>query len=375
MAGIYLHIPFCKQACHYCDFHFSTSLKLRQPLLEALAHEMVDRKKEWVFGDVHTIYLGGGTPSILEVDELKRLLELIYLHYPVASDVEITLEANPDDLTVKKIKALQGTEINRLSIGIQSFFDEDLHYMNRAHSASEAETSIKASQDAGFENLTIDLIYGTPTLTHERWISNLRKSISFLVPHLSCYALTVEEKTPLAGLIKKKKREEVNETNVTDHFFTMAQMLTQEGFEHYEISNFAKKTFRSQHNAAYWSGQPYLGFGPGAHSFNGFEKRRWNVSNNPNYIRQVTESSTYFEEEMLDEKQRVNEFLMTRIRLLEGVSMDEMLRLFGKTYCDSVFQVADTWNKNWYHWQNNSLILTLEGKIISDQLASDLFFL
>jgi oxygen-independent coproporphyrinogen-3 oxidase len=375
MAGIYIHIPFCKQACHYCDFHFSTSLKLQQPLLAALAIEIRDRKKEWSFGAVNTIYLGGGTPSILEVDELKRLLELIYLNYPVAPDAEITLEANPDDLTPKKIAALRGTGINRFSIGVQSFFDEDLHYMNRAHNASEAETAIKASQDAGFENLTIDLIYGTPTLTRERWISNLRKSISFLVPHLSCYALTVEEKTPLAGLIRKKKLEEVSETQVADHFFAMAQILTQEGFEHYEISNFAKKSFRSRHNAAYWWGQAYLGFGPGAHSFNGFEKRRWNVSNNVSYIRQIHEPPAYYEEEILQEKDRANEFVMTRIRLQEGVSMDELLRVFGKNYHDQVLQVVDSWNKNWYHWQNNSLLLTLEGKIISDKLASDLFFL
>ena len=373
MAGIYIHIPYCKQACHYCDFHFSTSLATKEALLEALCAEMVQRKTELDPPLIDTIYFGGGTPSILEVDEIKRLLECIFTNYQVKPKAEITLEANPDDLTTKKILALRHTEINRFSIGVQSFFNEDLRYMNRAHDAEEAEKSIKASQDAGFENITIDLIYGTPTLTDERWLDNLRQSVSFLVPHLSCYALTVEEKTPLASLIQKKKQAPVEEGKVADHFSIMTETLTHRGFEQYEISNFAKPGYRSQHNASYWSGQPYVGFGPGAHSFNGTDKRRWNVSNNTTYIRSIRQGEKYFEEEILSERDRFNEFIMTRIRLLEGISLNEVEQRFGKDYHQHLLTQIDRWEKKKYAVQSNFITLTDKGKIISDQLAADLF--
>lgn len=375
MAGIYLHIPFCKQACHYCDFHFSTSLQLKESLLEALNKEIINRRDELNGEKIETIYLGGGTPSILEIDEIKRILEVIYTHYQVTNNAEITLEANPDDLTNTKIKALRDTAINRFSIGVQSFFDEDLQYMNRAHNAGEAERAIKASQDAGFENITIDLIYGTPTLTDENWRSNLRKSVSFGVSHLSCYALTVEEKTPLASLIKRKKLALVDDAKVADHFLMMAETLTQNGFEHYEISNFAKPNFRSKHNSSYWSGKPYLGFGPGAHSFNGIEKRRWNISNNPSYIQSIQQNEKFFEEEILQQKDQFNEFIMTKIRLVEGISLVTIQQLFGKDYYDHINTLIENWDPKLYALQNNSIILTNAGKIISDQLASDLFFL
>jgi oxygen-independent coproporphyrinogen-3 oxidase len=373
MAGIYLHIPFCKQACHYCDFHFSTSLQLKEPLLQALHKEIISRKDELKGMQINTIYFGGGTPSILQTDELKRIIELLFEHYPVSNDAEITLEANPDDLLKTKIKELHNTPINRFSIGVQSFHNEDLIYMNRAHNANEAETAIKASQDLGFENITIDLIYGTPTLTNEGWDSNLRKSISFEVPHISCYALTVEEKTPLASLIQRAKILGVDDSVVSDHFYQMVETLGRQGFEQYEISNFAKPGYRSKHNSAYWHGVPYLGFGPGAHSFNGIDNRRWNISNNARYIQKLNSSEVYFEQEILELKDLFNEYLMTHIRLIEGIQLNEIQEKFGNEFATHLLSLTDNWDKNWYRWEHNSLSLTPQGKIISDRLASDLF--
>jgi oxygen-independent coproporphyrinogen III oxidase len=373
MAGIYLHIPFCKKACHYCDFHFSTSLQLKEPLLHALKKEILWRKDELQGERIETIYFGGGTPSLLSIAEINSILDLIFTHYPLESKMEITLEANPDDLSDTKLKELKSSSVNRFSIGVQSFFDEDLLYMNRAHDARESERAIKASQDAGFENLTIDLIYGTPTLTDANWIENLRKTVSFQVPHVSCYALTVEEKTPLASLIKSKKRVAVDDAKVADHFHILTETLPASGLEHYEISNFATPGFRSKHNSSYWHGKPYLGFGPSAHSYNGLHKRRWNISNNPKYIQEIEKRGTYFEEEMLDQKDRFNEYIMTRIRLIEGISMDEVNLIFGTEFLDHLKVAIENWNENWYAVQNNSIVLTTQGKLISDNLASRLF--
>jgi len=373
MAGIYLHIPFCKQACHYCDFHFSTSLQLKEPLLLALEKEIISRKNELNNEEIETIYFGGGTPSILKTDELKRIIETLYVHYPVSKTAEITLEANPDDLTKSKIKELVNTSINRFSIGVQSFHNEDLLYMNRAHNASEAETAIKASQDSGFENITIDLIYGTPTLTEEGWLDNLRKTVSFNVPHISCYALTVEDKTPLASLIQRKKMLAVDEIKVTEHFSILVKTLSQEGFEQYEISNLAKTGYRSKHNSSYWHGKPYLGLGPGAHSFNGLDQRRWNVANNAQYIQKINSNETYFDHEVLSLNNRFNEYIMTHLRLIEGVQLKEIEQKFGLEFATYVLEVTNQWDKNWYAKSGNSLILSNSGKIISDRLASDLF--
>jgi len=342
-------------------------------LLKALHEEIGLRKDELKGEKIDTIYFGGGTPSILEVYEINKILEQIFENYSVNPRAEITLEANPDDLIDEKIKALKTTDINRCSIGVQSFFEEDLLYMNRAHNARESERAIKVSQDAGFENLTIDLIYGTPTLTDENWINNLRKTVSFNVPHVSSYALTVEEKTPLAGLIKSKKRAMVDDERVADHFKILSETLPAEGFEHYEISNFAKPGFRSKHNSSYWSGKPYLGFGPSAHSYNGQDKRRWNVANNAAYIQKIKEKNPYFEEEILSDIDRFNEFIMTRIRLIEGISIQEINLIFGTEFSDHIYEAISKWKTEWYAMQNNFLRLTPEGKIISDSLASGLF--
>lgn len=375
MAGIYIHIPFCKQACHYCDFHFSTSLMLKQPLLNALKYEIIARKNELEGLTINTIYFGGGTPSILEIDEIKKIIEIIYSHYKISNNVEITLEANPDDLTKRKINELKTTEINRFSIGIQSFFNEDLQYMNRAHNAIQAESAVKTSQDAGFENITIDLIYGTPTLTNENWLTNLRKTISLQVPHLSCYALTVENDTPLFHLIKRNKLLLVDEETIANHFKIMTETLSKEGFEQYEISNFCKPGFQSMHNSSYWNGLPYLGLGPGAHSFNGEEKRRWNIANNAAYINSVTTNQKYFEEETLSQIDKYNEFIMTQIRLSKGISLAIITEKFGVDYHNHVINCLQKWDSSNYSIKNNCIILTFAGILLSDKLASELFLI
>jgi oxygen-independent coproporphyrinogen-3 oxidase len=247
--------------------------------------------------------------------------------------------------------------------------------MNRAHNATEAERAIKASQDAGFENITIDLIYGTPGLTDENWMDNLRKSVSFGVPHISCYALTVEDKTPLSGLIRSNQRAPVDENKVADQFSILAEMLPQYQYEQYEISNFARPGFRSKHNSSYWAGKPYLGFGPSAHSFNGFDTRRWNVSNNSKYIQAINNGENFFENEKLNETDRFNEFIMTRIRLTEGISLDQINLIFGTDYGDHLMNHIDQWNQEWYALQNNCIVLKNQGKIISDHLVAGLFLL
>ncbi len=340
----------------------------------ALHQEIASRKDELSMDPIETIYFGGGTPSILEIDEIKKILELVYMHYQVVDEVEITLESNPDDLSPKKIKGLRTSMINRFSIGVQSFFEEDLQYMNRVHSVSEAERSVKSVQDAGFENITIDLIYGTPTLSKEHWEENLRKTISLEVPHVSCYALTVEENTPLEHLIRRKKLPLVEDAQVADHFLMLVEQLIPVGFEQYEISNFSKPGYRSRHNTAYWSGKAYLGFGPGAHSFNGKDQRRWNLSNNALYVQKTAAKETYWDQEILTEKDRYNEFIMTQIRLQEGISLDLVERKFGQSYKQHLLNGLEGFSKDAYTLLDNKMVLTIQGKLISDRLASDLFF-
>jgi oxygen-independent coproporphyrinogen-3 oxidase len=288
MAGIYIHIPFCKQACYYCDFHFSTSLKKKDELLAALKKELQLRKNEFEDITVETIYFGGGTPSLLSQKELEEILESVYDNYSIVDNPEITLEANPDDLSKSKILDLSKSAVNRLSIGIQSFFDADLKLMNRAHSAVEAELSLELARDY-FINISIDLIYGIPGASNEQWAQNIEKALSFKVPHISSYALTVEPKTALASFIKKGLVENVDDEKAHDQFHLLKAKLEDEGFVHYELSNFGKEGYFSQNNSAYWQGKPYLGIGPSAHSFNGIQ-RGWNVRNNIKYIKALQQN-------------------------------------------------------------------------------------
>src|SRR5690554_2811003 len=286
MAGIYIHVPFCKQACHYCDFHFTTSLKYKEELLSALQKELIISKGYLQEQTIESIYLGGGTPSLLSAQEINYLLDTIYTHFSIASNPEITIEANPDDLTKEKVRELRESLINRFSIGVQSFFEEDLRWMNRAHNAKEAESAIKRVQDAGFENITADLIYGYPLLSNLKWVSNIQQIIDLHIPHLSAYSMTIEPQTPLASFINKGVQKPMNEGQSADQFLILTDMITNNGFEQYEISNYARNECYSKHNTNYWKGVSYLGIGPSAHSFNG-KSRQWNIANNTKYIQSI----------------------------------------------------------------------------------------
>lgn len=374
MAGIYIHIPFCKQACHYCDFHFSTSLKTKEEFLLALQREIGSRTNEISDQKIETIYLGGGTPSILTADEVKMIIEWIYNQFNVVNEPEITLEANPDDLTKSKVREWRTTAINRFSIGVQSFSNADLNYLNRAHSADEADAGIKAIQDAGIENITIDFIYGIPGSTELVWDSNLNKAIELGIPHISAYALTLENDTPLFHLIKRKKLSGLDDDLLADQYHQMLRVLRNAGFEQYEISNFSQPGMRSRHNSSYWAGKPYLGFGPSAHSYDGERIRRWNISNNIKYIRGILEKGGCFESEVISDTDKMNEVLLTRLRLLEGLGLNDFENRFGTDFKNQLIHSISFISKKYYEIENDHILLTDEGKLISDRLISNLFF-
>ncbi|MDP3353487.1 MAG: radical SAM family heme chaperone HemW [Flavobacteriaceae bacterium] len=374
MAGIYLHIPFCKQACFYCDFHFSVSLKNKDPLLKSLETELVLRKDYLQNSPIETIYFGGGTPSLLSADEIWRLFDVISKNYNLSSDIEFTLEANPDDLTTQKVKELSHTPINRFSIGIQSFFDEDLKFMNRAHTASEADASVKIVQDAGYENITIDLIYGIPNMSADKWKENLNKLFELDVPHLSCYALTVEEKTALNHLIKTNKYPAVSDELAYEHFQILVQETIQQNFIQYELSNFGKEGYFSKHNSSYWMGKSYLGIGPSAHSFNG-NSRSWNIANNPKYIKSLSKNELPITTEILTKTNQFNEYLMTGLRTIFGVSLSEIEIRFGLDYKNHLLkQVEKQLNLKQVEIKNNIIYITSKGRFLTDAILADLFF-
>ena len=374
MAGIYIHIPFCKQACTYCNFHFSTSLKLRERVLEALLTELESRHSELNNSIVETIYLGGGTPSLLTITEIAEIFEVIYRWYSVDSSPEITLEANPDDLTDDKIEELYSSLINRLSIGTQSFFDKDLQYMNRVHNADEAYRSIAEARNIGFDNITIDLIYGTPTLSNDNWESNLLKVEELGVPHLSAYQLTVEPRTALAAFIQKGTAQPPEDIVAVEQFNLLMAWAAQNEFEHYEISNLCKPGYRSRHNSSYWQGKPYLGIGPAAHSFNG-TKRSWNVANNSRYIKMISAHQSAIDGvEELNLSQQYNEYVMTGLRLSEGVSEIGVSR-FGVKYLEHFTEcIREYVEKQYVEEIQGSYRLTRDGKPFADRVASDCFY-
>lgn len=373
MPGIYLHIPFCKQACHYCDFHFSTSLKKKTELVDALCRELVLRKSE-LSGTVETIYFGGGTPSLLTQPELDQIFKTIFENFTVSKTPEITLEANPDDLTEKKIKQLADSPINRLSIGIQSFFEKDLKLMNRAHNAKEAEQCLTLAIKY-FDNISLDLIYGVPGMTNARWKQNIEKALSFGIPHISSYALTVEPKTALDTFIKKGIVPPIDENLTEQHFHTLIDTLTRKGFVHYELSNFGKEGFFSQNNTAYWQGKTYLGIGPSAHSYNG-KNRSWNVRNNTLYIKSIENGKLPSETETLSKTDRYNEYVMTGLRTMWGVSLEKVERDFGEKYLDYLLLQAHKHIENHLLFLDGDLLLvTQKGKFLSDGISSDLFLL
>jgi len=373
MAGIYLHIPFCKKACHYCDFHFSTSVQYKDQMLSALRHEIMLRMHYLGKEKIETIYFGGGTPSVLSADEIQILIDEITSRFEVSADAEITLEANPDDLNAQKVRELRQTPVNRFSIGAQSFFDEDLQWMNRAHNSKEAESSVKRVQDAGFENITIDLIYGFPLLTDIKWNQNIQTLIDFQVPHISSYSMTVEPQTALASFIKKGKEQVMNESQSSAQFLTLIGRLTEAGFEHYEISNFAKPGMHSKHNSNYWEGVNYLGIGPSAHSFNG-ESRQWNIANNHHYMQEIQQGKIPAETEYLTIENRINEYIMTSLRTSKGLNINLIAERFGTDYSESIRKEIEKFSdKNWLEINDQKISLSLEGKLFADHIASELF--
>ena len=373
MAGIYIHIPFCKQACFYCDFHFSTSLKRKEEMLQAILSELQLRKNEFEDEQIETIYFGGGTPSLLTSEEIATIFKVIYRNYNVIESPEITLEANPDDLSESKIIALSNSPMNRLSIGIQSFFEDDLQFMNRAHTAEESKNCLSVAMRY-FDNITIDLIYGVPNMSTKKWKENLKIAFDFGVPHISSYALTVEEKTALHNFIKKGTVPPINEQQALEHFNILVSETEKQGFEHYEISNFGKSAYFSKHNTSYWLGKKYLGIGPSAHSFNG-KQRSWNIANNVKYIKSINNKTLPLEFEELSINNRFNEYIMTGLRTIWGVDLNKIEQDFGKTYLNEL-------NKNSQSFiekglleitSENKLVTTNKGKFLADGIASDLF--
>ncbi len=380
MAGIYIHIPFCRQACTYCNFHFSVHLSGMEPMVAAIEKEIRQASADQFPNTddaltIDTIYFGGGTPGLLSPPLLNRLLAAIYQRFVVQSGAEITLETNPDDHSTEKLLAWKRAGINRLSIGVQSFYEDDLRWMNRVHNAGQSLLAIQAAQRAGFHNLTIDLIYGTPQLTDERWLHNLQQATALGVQHLSCYALTVEPKTALAAQIHKGTTQNVNADQQASQFLLLTDWAAQNGFEHYEISNLAKPGHRSRHNSAYWQGKPYWGFGPSAHSFDGYTRRWWNIANNTLYQKLIENNLPLYEEEILTPAQQLNEYVMTALRTGEGIQLRDSRWISADlNFQKQVLKAAAKWQqleKLMVH--EHAIQLTTPGRLYADGIAADLF--
>lgn len=374
MAGIYLHIPFCKQACYYCNFHFSTTLRQKGAMVESILKEL-ELRQDYLGGEaIQSIYFGGGTPSLLDIGELEQLFDKIHRLYRVEPDAEITLEANPDDLTPEKLRDLKNySPVNRLSIGIQSFADEDLRWMNRAHTSSHARACLDDALSMGFQDLTIDLIYGSPTTPDEVWAENLRLAFEYGIPHLSCYCLTVEEGTALGTFVRRGQQPPVDEERAARQFEMLMEGTAAHGYEHYEISNFALPGRYARHNTNYWRSASYLGLGPSAHSFDG-SSRQWNVANNAQYIKALSEGMIPFEREVLTFVQQYNEYVMTSLRTMWGADL-EKIRAFGQEFLahfersSQQFLEAGTLIKF-----EDTFRLSPAGKLLADRVAMELFF-
>ena len=374
MSGIYIHIPFCKQACHYCDFHFSTSMKKKDEMVLALAKEIELRKGESQYEIIETIYFGGGTPSVLTIDDIRFLINFVYEHYHVVENPEITLEANPDDLYNEIIIQYANSPINRLSIGVQSFFEDDLELMNRAHNSEEAKKCLEFATQY-FDNISIDLIYGMPNMSNEKWLQNIETALSFNIPHISSYALTLEPKTALHKMIKSGSIPTLDDDLAQQHFHILIDKLQENGFVHYELSNFGKPDFFSKNNTAYWLGKKYIGIGPSAHSYNG-ESRSWNIANNSLYLKAIAENKLPSETEILSKTDQYNEYIMTGLRTIWGVSLERIETEFGTKYLDYLHQQVEKYiSDHLLEIENNVLKTTKKGKFLSDGIASDLFLL
>lgn len=370
---LYLHIPFCKQACHYCDFHFSTNTDGKRAVVEAIAKEIVLRKSYLPQGDMETIYFGGGTPSMLDEWELNFLLETVHKHFRVAPDAEITLEANPDDLSAASLQMLAKAGINRLSIGIQSFHEPHLRFMNRAHTALEAEQCVQLAQNAGIDNISIDLIYAIPSENHAILLSDLSKAFTLNVPHISAYCLTIEPQTAFGSWLKKKKIRPIEEEYAAEQFEILIKSLGEHGYEQYEISNFARNGRYSNHNSSYWKQHPYLGVGPSAHSYNG-ASREFNVSNNAKYLQAVQKDLIPSTVETLSPADQTNEYLLTGLRTKWGVELQKLEKLSAGAFAlQASEELGRMTRKGWIREDSGILLLTQAGKLFADRIASELF--
>lgn len=373
MSGIYLHIPFCKSKCAYCNFFSLVTEKKMDDYVSALKKEIINRKSYLGDDVVKTIYFGGGTPSLLPVKYVDEILELLHENYNIISNPEVTLEINPDTIDKDKMLALKHLGVNRMSVGIQSFNDDDLRYLGRRHDSRHALQVLDDLSSVGFDRITLDLIYGMPTLTEEKWNHNLDIFFSTGISHLSAYALTVEPKTILGQKIEKEELQEVSEEDTIRHYNILVERTKENGFEHYEISNFAKEGCRSQHNSIYWQDVKYLGLGPSAHSYDG-NSRQWNVSNLTKYMQLVEDSGEYYEKEILALDDKYNEYVMTSLRTSWGCNVDKIERDYGKSYTQHFLKnVKKYLDSGIMLMKDNNFILTDEGMLFADGIAADLF--
>ena len=374
MAGIYIHIPFCKQACSYCDFYFTTHLLNKQDFLDALIKEIESRKAYLEGQPIATLYFGGGTPSQLSTKELQTVIEAVQSHYSVIENAEITVESNPDDLTEEYLQQLFNIGVNRLSIGIQSFKNEDLELMNRAHNSEEAKTCVALARKSGFKNISIDLIYGLPNATLEDWKINIDQALQLDTEHVSAYNLTIEKGTPLAHSVTKGRVTIPSDHEIVLQHNLLVELLAEGGLEHYETSNFAKKSFRSKHNSSYWKGTHYAGVGPSAHSFNGIS-RSWNISNTKKYVELIEQGKSHFETETLSLIDRINEFILTGLRTAEGIDLVHFESYFGKKALSNLLlESQESLSKGLLEKKQHRLIVSLRGKVLLDGITADLFF-
>ena len=373
MSSIYIHIPYCKQACLYCNFHFTIAQTDKAEMLNCIRLELELRQDYLKDKKVDTIYFGGGTPSVLEKNEIISILQKIYDTYNIAENPEITLECNPDDLSKNKLIALKEIGINRLSIGVQSFNNKELKWMNRSHNADQSERCIKMAQQVGFDNITIDLIYGLPNQTLADWKQNLENMFAYDIQHFSAYALTIENKTILKHLVNTNKIKPLKDELIVNQFKLLVDAADEHGFIHYEISNFGKKGFFSKHNTAYWQSKHYLGIGPSAHSYNG-KSRSWNVSSNKQYIQKIKKGEDYFETEKLTKNQQFNEYIFTALRTIWGVNSETIKKRFGEQMQTHFLKEVKKWEtKKDIKKIENTYTLTISGKFLADAIASDLF--
>lgn len=373
MAGLYVHIPFCRQKCHYCNFYSLATKKYHHQIIEAIIRELEIRHDYSGGKKLNTIYFGGGTPSLFQPQILNSIIEKAQQVFGVEKNAEITVEANPDDISKQWLTELRETPVNRLSIGVQSFDDSDLQYLNRTHSASKAEESIKLVQDHGFENLSIDLIYGSPNLNDELWNENIFKAIEFGVPHISAYALTVEPGTALDHFIRKGKYMPVDDAKAAQHFNMLTESLEKAGYEHYEISNFCLPGKYSRHNTSYWFGEKYIGVGPSAHSFDG-NSRQWNVSKLKSYVSSIEKGMINSEKEILSQDQKYNEYVMTALRTMWGIDLENIRNEFGMDFFSYLLNEAKPFiDNNQLEVLKNKMFLTKKGKFFADGIAAGLF--